>query len=72
MTVSCIEEFFKKYVRQAKADDLNLFREDNYLPHSMRHSTASHMLEVYVQSLFQVSLPGCIPGIFSGVYSGYR
>ena len=48
MTVSCIEGIFKKYVRQAKAEYPALFREDSYPPHSMRHSTASHMLEAGV------------------------
>jgi len=48
MTVSCVEGIFKKYVRQAKAENSALFREDSYPPHSMRHSTASHMLEAGV------------------------
>jgi len=48
MTISCIEGIFKKYVRQAKAEYPALFREDSYPPHSMRHSTASHMLEAGV------------------------
>ncbi len=48
ITVSCIEGIFKKYVRQAKAEYPALFREDSYPPHSMRHSTASHMLEAGV------------------------
>jgi len=48
MTISCIEGIFKKYVRQAKAEHPALFREDSYPPHSMRHSTASHMLEAGV------------------------
>ncbi len=48
MTVSCIESIFKKYVRQAKSENPALFRNDSYPPHSMRHSTASHMLEAGV------------------------
>ena len=48
MTVSCIEGIFKKYIRQAKANNPSLFREHSYPPHSMRHSTASHMLEAGV------------------------
>lgn len=48
MTVSCIEGIFKKYVMQAKAENPALFREGSYPPHSMRHSTASHMLEAGV------------------------
>lgn len=48
MTVSCIEEIFKKYVSIAKNQNPSLFQENSYPPHSMRHSTASHMLEAGV------------------------
>lgn len=48
MTVSCVEGIFKKYIRQAKAENPDLFKYDSYPPHSMRHSTASHMLEAGV------------------------
>ncbi|SMP65748.1 tyrosine-type recombinase/integrase [Anoxynatronum buryatiense] len=48
MTISCVEGIFKKYVRQAKVENPSLFKEDSYPPHSMRHSTASHMLEAGV------------------------
>ena len=44
MTVSCIEEIFKKYIRIAKDQNPTLFLEDSYTPHSMRHATATHML----------------------------
>ena len=47
MTVSCIEEIFAKYIEKAKRDHPNLF-QDNYTPHSMRHTTATHMLEAGV------------------------
>lgn len=47
MTVSCIEEIYKKYVIKAKQENPDLFR-DNYTPHSMRHTTATHMLEAGV------------------------
>ena len=47
MTVSCIEEIYKKYVSRAKRDNPGQFR-DNYTPHSMRHTTATHMLEAGV------------------------
>jgi len=48
MTVSCVEEIFKKYVSIAKEQNSSLFLEDRYTPHSMRHSTATHMLNANV------------------------
>jgi len=45
MTVSCVEEIYKKYITLAKKEYPKLFPEKNYTPHSMRHSTATHMLE---------------------------
>ena len=48
MTVSCVEGIFKKYVAIAKIENPGLFNADSYPPHSMRHSTASHLLEAGV------------------------
>ena len=48
MSVSCIEAIFKKYVRMAKEAHPNIYFENSYPPHSMRHTTASHMLEAGV------------------------
>jgi site-specific recombinase XerD len=48
MKPSCIAEIFKKYVKLAKEQNPMLFREPNYTPHSMRHTTATHMLEAGV------------------------
>ncbi len=48
MTVSCIEGIFSKYVQLAKIENPTLFKESSYPPHSMRHATASHMLEAGV------------------------
>lgn len=45
MTISCIEGIFSKYVPLAKDMNPALFTEESYTPHSMRHATASHMLE---------------------------
>ena len=47
MTVSCVEEIFAKYIAMAKREHPDQFR-DNYTPHSMRHTTATHMLEAGV------------------------
>ncbi|WP_391203216.1 tyrosine-type recombinase/integrase [Psychrobacillus sp. L4] len=48
MTVSCVEGIFKKYVTIAKKDNPSMFSANSYPPHSMRHTTASHMLEAGV------------------------
>lgn len=48
MTVSCIEEIFFKYIEKGKAEYSKHFREKSYTPHSMRHTTATHMLEAGV------------------------
>lgn len=48
MTVSCVEEIFKKYVKQAKCLYPDLFQEPRYSPHCMRHTTGQHMLEAGV------------------------
>ena len=47
MTVSCVEEIFAKYVSLAKQKYPDQFRH-SYTPHSMRHTTATHMLEAGV------------------------
>jgi len=48
MTTSCISEIFKKYICIAKEKYPLLFQESRYSPHSMRHTTAIHMLEAGV------------------------
>lgn len=48
ITVSCIEGIFKKYITIAKKENPSMFLAGSYPPHSMRHTTASHMLEAGV------------------------
>jgi site-specific recombinase XerD len=48
MTVSCVEGIFKKYTTIAKNENPSMFTAGSYSPHSMRHTTASHMLEAGV------------------------
>ncbi len=45
MSVKCLEEVFAKYLKIAREAHPDLFREKAYPPHSMRHTTAMHMLE---------------------------
>ena len=49
MTISCIEEIYKKYVAIARAENPGMFLEKRYTPHTMRHTTATHMLEAGFQ-----------------------
>ena len=44
MSVSCIKEIYSKYIAKAKREYTEMFRY-NYTPHSMRRTTATHMLE---------------------------
>ncbi|MEE1028894.1 MAG: tyrosine-type recombinase/integrase [Agathobacter sp.] len=48
MTISCVEGIYKKYVTIAKEKYPDMFLKDSYPPHSMRHSTACHLLEAGV------------------------
>ncbi|MFD0961534.1 tyrosine-type recombinase/integrase, partial [Paenibacillus chungangensis] len=45
MSISCVGEVVRKYVVKAKELYPNLFRQNDYTPHSFRHSIAVHMLE---------------------------
>ena len=48
MTISCVEEIVKKYVLKARELHPDKFLMNNYTPHSIRHTTATHMLEAGV------------------------
>jgi site-specific recombinase XerD len=48
MTISCIEAIYKKYVKLGKGQHPTMFREKHYSPHTMRHTTSTHMLEAGV------------------------
>lgn len=45
MTISCVNEIVKKYVKLGKEKFPSLFMENGYSPHSWRHSVAVHMIE---------------------------
>lgn len=48
MTISCVEEIFKKHLKEAKLRNPSMFQEKKYTPHTMRHTTAMHMMEAGV------------------------
>ncbi len=48
MTISFVEAIYKKYLDAAKQQNPSMFRQSKYSPHSMRHTTAMHMLEAGV------------------------
>lgn len=45
MSISCIEEIYRKYINAAREQYPDMFTEKRYTPHTMRHSCATHMLE---------------------------
>lgn len=47
MTISCIEEIYAKYLTAAKELHPDKFLQ-HYSPHSMRHTTATHMIQAAV------------------------
>lgn len=48
ISVSCIEEVFAKYERMAKTAYPDKFCAGRYTPHTMRHTTTSHLVEAGV------------------------
>lgn len=65
MSVSCIEEIFSKYIDKAKRQTPDKFR-DNYTPHSMRHTTATHMLEAGVSLIVVKNFLGHVSYMIQG------
>ena len=47
MSISCIEEMFKRHIASAMRANPAMFK-GHYTPHSMRHTTATHMLQAGV------------------------
>lgn len=50
MSIACIEEIFKKYIAIAKRQHPESF-SGRYSPHTMRHTTATHMVEAGISLL---------------------
>ncbi|WP_235182698.1 tyrosine-type recombinase/integrase [Gracilibacillus boraciitolerans] len=65
MTVSCVEGIFKKYITIAKKEKPSMFLAGSYSPHSMRHTTASHMLEAGVPLVVIKIFRSCISTVDS-------
>lgn len=68
MTVSCIEEIYAKYVSAARKQHPEQFRH-NYTPHSMRHTTATHMLEAGVPLIVVKNFLGHVSLQTTQIYS---
>ena len=68
MSVSCIEEIYEKYVIKAKAAHPTMFLK-NYTPHSMRHTTATHMLEAGVPLIFVKNFLGHVSVQTTQIYA---
>ncbi len=69
MTISCIEGIYKKYVSIAKAKHTDMFLKDSYPPHSMRHSTACHMLEAGVDIVTIRNILGHVSVMTTQIYA---
>ena len=70
MTVSCVEGIYKKYVAIAKKNHPDLFLKGGYSPHSMRHSTACHLLEAGVDIVSIKNVLGHVSVQTTQIYYG--
>jgi len=52
MTTACVRSIVVKYVGIAKRGNPTLFQEENYSPHSYRHSKAVHMVEAGIDLIY--------------------
>lgn len=52
ITKACVRNLVRKYVSMAKEERPDLFKEEGYSPHSLRHSKAIHMLEAGVPLIY--------------------
>ncbi len=69
MTISCVEGIYKKYVVMAKNQNSSLFRENSYPSHSMRHSTACHLLEAGVDIVTIKNILGHVSVQITQIYT---
>lgn len=69
MTISCVEGIYKKYVSLAKKHNPELFLADSYPPHSMRHSTACHLLEAGVDIVTKKNILGHVSVQTTQIYA---
>ena len=60
MTISCIEEIYKKISPSQGRRIPEMFLEKSYTPHTMRHTTATHMLEAGVP-IVAIKISSVIP-----------
>ena len=74
MTISCIEEIYKKYVAIARAENPGMFLKNAIPPHTMRHTTATHMLEAGIPMMAIKNFLGAFLNLYdrTGTLSFHR